>query len=403
MEYFGWLPSSDENAVLYSFPKAEGTLAWTEQQATRLLINRLAHIPMGITLYFGRSLALHPNYILWMVMFSNHLLYSIVMYFAIRRLNSGKYLMAAIALVPLTFLVSTSLGYDGWIKAFTLLGLAYFFYELQTPEKTVKLKSVIIIICALLLGLSSRAVYFPLLLILYCIRKDKFETIKGYRWYITAVTGLILVIIGSITIPYFVTSGGVFEDPRGGEYVNATGQIMFILQNPLKYTGILLNFIKEYLNIFDSEKFISWYITYEYLSFPNLTIGLLIFLAFTDRCEKDKLTASVWFRIFMAFILFSTIAVFSTAMYVGFTDVGSNEIKGVQRRYIIQLLFPFFYIVCNSKIIYRLNVAVHARICKLELESKINEASYSMLVFGIMSLVLLYGAWETFALVSGGF
>ena len=398
MGHFGWLPSGEDNAVIYSFPKAEETLTWTGQQSSRLFYTRLAHIPMGLILYFGRSLALNPNIILWMIMYGSHLLYTITVYFAIRRLNSGKYLMAAIALVPLTFLVTTSLGYDGWIKAFILLGLAYFFYELQTPDKKVKLKSIIIIIGALLLGLAPRAVYFPLLLILYCLRKEKFETLKGYRWYIAAVTGAIMFVLATLLIPYITTSGAEYHDPRAGENIDSIGQIMFILQNPLEYTGILLNFLKDYMNIFRSEKFISWYISYEYLSFPNLTILLLFFIALTDRSEKDKFTSSIWLKAFVAFLIFSTVAIYTTALYISFTGVGSPVIEGVQRRYMIQLLFLFFYIIFNMKIMYKLNKTVQAGICRLKLENKLNENTYSMIVFGIMSLVLLNGEWNTFLL-----
>jgi len=394
--YFGWLPSGDDNAVLFSFPKAEETLTWTGQQSARLLYARLAHIPQGLILYFGRSLVIHPNIVLWMIMFGNHLLYTLVVYFAIKRLNSGKYLMAAIAMVPLTFLVSTSLGYDGWIKAFMLLGFAYFFYEIQKPDKKIKTGNIAIIISAFLLGLAPRAIYFPILLILYFIRKEKFETKKGYNWYIVAVTGAILITLASLAIPYITTGGAEFQDPRGGENVNAPGQIMFILQNPGEYTRILLNFLKDYINIFRSDKFISWYISYEYISFPILTIFLIIFTAFTDRSVNDKNSSSVVFKLFTAFIIFSTIVIFTTSLYISYTAVGSPVISGVQRRYMIQLMFPFFYVICNLNIVFKLKSKAQEKLENFIPVSQIINHAYSMTVFGIMSLVLLNGAWNTF-------
>jgi len=394
--YFGWLPAGENNAVVFSFPKGEDTLTWTGQSTARPLYTRLAHIPMGLTLYVGRSLTLNPNVILWMVMFSSHLLYTFVVYFALKRLNSGKYLMAAIALVPLTFLVSAGLGYDGWIKAFLLLGFAYCFYELQTPGEKIKLKSMVIMIGAFLLGLAPRAIYFPLLLILFCINKEKFQTAKGYKLYLLAVTGAILFVFLSLAIPYFTSGGADFEDPRGGDNVDTMGQIMFILQNPLVYTGILLNFLKDYINIFSGEKFISWYISYEHLSYPALTMLLICTTALTDRCEKDRLTSSVWLKVFTAGIIFATVSIFVTSLYISFTDVGAHHISGVQRRYLIALLFPFFYIVCNFKIILRLNEIANSAIVNYKLENRLNKATYSIFVFGIMAFVLLSGAWNTF-------
>jgi len=395
-EYFGWLPSGESNAVVYSFPKGEGTLAWTGQYGLRMLYSRLTHIPMGLILYFGRSLALHPNIILWMIMYGSHLLYTFIVYLALRRLNSGKYLMAAIAMVPLTFLVSASVGYDGWMKAFLLLGFAYYFYQLQTPDKKVKPKDMIIMFSAFLLGLAPRVVYFPLLLILYNMRKDKFKTDKGYKCYLAAVTGAIIFVIGSFVIPYYTTTGVSMDDPRGDNNVSIAGQIMFILQNPLVYSRILLTFLKDYLNIFLSNNFITCYISYEHLSFPNLTILLILAVALTDRCVQDKFTSSVWLKLFVILVFFSTIALFTTSMYIGFTDVGASYILGVQRRYLIPLLFPFLYVICNFKFMSKANNAADAFINRFGVEKILNRAPYSMFVFGIMSLVLFSGAWNTF-------
>jgi len=83
-------------------------------------------------------------------------------------------------------------------------------------------------------------------------------------------------------------------------------------------------------------------------------------------------------------------------MYISFTSAGAPYILGVQRRYMIPLLFPFLYIICNLKIMYRLNEKVHSILCRSKLDKWINEETCSILVFGIMSLVLLNGLWNTF-------
>ena len=377
--YFGWLPSGEDNAVVYSFQKGSDTLTWVGFTDARTLYSRIAHIYMGIVMFIGRSVALHPNIVLWMVMLSGHLLYTVVVYFAIKRLSSGKYLMAAIAMAPLTFLISTTLGNDHWMKAFILLGFAYCFYEIQNPDKKLTLKNTIIMIGAFLVGLSPKAIYFPIMIILYCIRKNKFKTEKEYRWYLLSVTGAIVFVLSTLFVPYLLTGGTGYEDSRGVGHINSPEQIMFILQNPLVYTGVLLNFMRDYLNLFYNERLVTWYISYGHTSFPNLAMLLIMFTALTDRCESDKFTSTVKQRLFMALILFSTISLFITAMYIGFTEVGSLSIEGVQKRYLIPLLFPFFYVICSFNI-----------------ENRINKTTYSSLVFGISSLILLNGAWRTF-------
>ncbi|MCL2819413.1 MAG: DUF2142 domain-containing protein [Oscillospiraceae bacterium] len=377
--YFGWLPSGEDNAVVYSFPKGADTLTWVGNTSLRSLYYRISHIPMGLVIYFGRSLVLSPNIILWMVMFGSHLLYTTVVYFAIKRLNSGKYLMAAIALAPLTFLVSTTVGYDHWLKAFLLLGFAYYFHEIQTPDEKIKLKNIVIMIGAFVIGLSPKAIYFPVMLVLYFIRKSKFNSSKEYKIYLAAVTGLVLFVVASFMIPYFTTGGTGYEDIRAGENISASGQVRFILQNPLTYAGILLNFLKDYLNMFSNERFITWYISYGHSSFPNFTMFFIMFIALTDRSEKDRFSSTISNKIKMIIILFATVALYTTSMYIAFSEVGASVINGIQKRYLIPLLFPFFYAVLSFNI-----------------ENKINKTAYSSCVFGFMAFILLYGAWNTF-------
>jgi len=378
--HFGKLPSGEHNAVIYSFSKGTETLTWSDQSSGRNFFNALAHLPSGIAIYFGRSLALSPNIIVFMGIICNHLLYTAIVYFAIKRMNSGKYLMATIALLPTSFIISTSYGYDAWLTSFLMLGFSYYYHEMQNPTKTIKQKNAIIMIGAFIIGMASKAVYFPIMLLLYCLRKNKFKTTREYKRYIIIITLSIILVIASFAIPFILgSSDGGGADERGGESANSSEQIAFIFQNPLIYTGILLKFMIRYLNIFIEGWYISYYGSFWYFSFPNLLWLLILFTSLTDNCEKTKYTSSIQQRLLTAGVIFTTIAIFTTAMYIGFTNVGSEEIAGVQKRYLIALLFPFFYVISKFNII-----------------NNINKTLYSSLVFSILTLALLNGAWQTF-------
>jgi len=380
---FSELPTGEYNAVIDSFRKGAGSLAWwAEEGDVRSWISRISHVPMGLAIYFGRSLVLSPVFIVKLTMFVNHLVYTLVVYFAIRRLNSGKYLMAVIAMIPATFLVTASLGYGGWVKSFIMLGFAYCVYEIQTPEKKISLSAIIIMLAAFLIGLVPKGVYFPVMLILYFVRRNKFETAKGYKLYLGVVTATILLAVASFAAPFLMEGDGVVGDIRGDDGVNPMGQVMFILQNPGAYAMILLRFMRNYFNIFAGglqSGFIGWYISLGHISFPNATWLVILLTAVTDRCVRDKYTSTILQRGLGLFITFATVAIFSTAMYVGFTAVGSPNIAGVQSRYLIPLMFMFFYLVFGHKF-----------------ENRINKSAYSIAIFGFMSFVLLSGAWHAF-------
>jgi uncharacterized membrane protein len=367
------------NATMFSFPKGTDSISWFEYEHG-FWYTYLAHISQGFMLFIGRSLALPPILAFKLGPLLNHMIYTLLIYFAMKRLSSGKYLLAAIAMVPTAFVLSTTYGTDHWLIGFLILGFAYYFYEVQNPDKKIELKNIIIMIAAFVIGLSPKAVYIPLMLFLFFIKKDKFATERGRKAYFSALAISILFVFVSFALPFIISGGGGEGDWRGGANVSSSRQTLFILQNPHIYTGILLRFIISYVRIF-SDNYVTYFAHLGYSPFFFLVWLVIGFVAITDRNDKDALTSNGGFKALMAFLVFSTVAMFSTAMYIEFTEVGEHLIAGVQPRYKLPLLFPFLYVIGGFKI-----------------QNNINKTAYSCAVFGIMSFILLVGAWEKFIL-----
>ena len=376
--YNGLLMHGYNNFTEFTFPKNSDTFSWSLMWHENLY-HRIAHIPTGIMLFIARSIAMTPIMAVKFGTLANHLIYTLVIYFAMKRLNSGKYIMAVIAMFPTSFVLSTTYGYDQWLISFIMLGYAYFFYETQTPDKKISIKNMIIMSAALFIGIGPKAVYFPVMFILYFIKKNKFTGLKEYRIYITTVSCLIIFAIAGFAVPY-ITSGGGEGDWRGGTGVDAVAQTIYILQNPFIYIKTFLNFLTSYLNIF-TNNFITHFAHLGYSSFYYFILVILGFVIITDRNEYDIKTSSFKLKLLLLFITLITISVFTLAMYISFTEVGENIIAGVQGRYLTPLLFPLFYIIGNFKI-----------------KNKINESIYSCIIYSSMSFVLLVGAWEKFIL-----
>jgi len=376
----GLLMSGRDNVTEFSFLKNTGTFAWSLIESN-FLYTRIAHIPAGILIFIGRSIMLPPIIILKLGTVANHLIYTLLVYFAIKRLSSGKYLMAVIAMFPTSFVLSTTYGYDQWLIGFLMLGFAYFFYEAQNPETKISKKSLIIIMGSLFIGIAPKAVYLPMMLTFYFMKRDKFETLKGYRSYLISISCLILFALLSFAAP-FIAAGGGEGDWRGGENVNGALQTLFVLENPFTYVWIFLRFLMTYINIF-SHNYITYFAHLGYSSFYSFVVLLLGFVIITDRSKEGLLTSSIGNKVLMTFVTLATIALFSLAMYIGFTEVGAATIAGVQPRYLIPLMFPFLYVVGGFKI-----------------QNNINKTAYSCAVFGIMAFVLLTGAWQKFVLIT---
>jgi len=347
------------------------------------LFNRLAHIPAGIMIFIARSLTLPANITMLFGLMGNHLAYTLIVYFAIKRLITGKHIMAVIAMFPTAFVLSTTFGYDYWLIALVMLGTAYFIRELQEPNKKVEAKNLIIMITSLTLAMGPKAVYFPLMLILYFIKKDKFRTKNGYIAYMASVSFAVLFVVGTFMIPFIATGGGgEGGDPRGGAYVEMGSQTMFILQNPFTYANTLLYWTRRYLGLHTmrfSSTFFALMQPRSYASYFFIPWLLLFFVTITDRNNNDALSSTIKNKILMTIFSFAALSLTATSMYILFTNVGAGYISGMQPRYILPILFPFAAIVGGFKI-----------------NNNMNKPAYTCIVFGIMCFMLLNSAWEMF-------
>lgn len=311
-------------------------------------IQRLAYLPAALFLAIGRLIGL-PFYLRYMFgKIGILLVYVFSIYFGMKKLKSGKMLMAGIALLPTNLFIATNYSYDYWVTALSLLGLAYFYAEMQLPNQKLSSKSAAIMIGSMFLGYTAKAVYFPLMAILYLMPKNKFNNSKERKRYIWAVTISILYLFLSFVVPA-VIGGGPSTDTRGGEDVNAVAQVIYILQNPLTYTKTLLTFLKDYLSVGSTKGYTTFLAYYGQGSKYVAVTVLIILYAFLDRTNNVCYTSKMWHRIFTVFCCFCAVCLVATALYITFTPVGSDTIAGCQPRYILPLVFPIMYILGSSK------------------------------------------------------
>jgi len=367
--------SGDELATVRQYRLGSYTVAAYSDDRLPLY-SRIAYIPAGLALYIGRSLALAPLNAMRLGMFANHLMYITLVYFAIKRLNSGKHIMAIIAMFPTAFVLSNNYSHDYWVTGFAMLGFAYYFNEIQNPDEKIKRSSIIVMIGSFVIGMAPKAIYFFMMGILYFIKRSKFRTKKGYLFYLLAVTIGILIISSSFLIPNLTGNTGP-GDLRGGDEVGYGSQISFILDNPLTYAKILLGFLWGYFNVFTETNYVTGFAGFGAGSYYYLSWLLLLFVMFTDRNEKDLISIKAGHKTIVAVIAFGTVVLFTTAMYIVYTPVGADFIHGVQGRYMLPVLFPVLYVLGGFK-----------------LQNNINKTAYTAGVFGIMCLVLLTGVWE---------
>ena len=295
----------------------------------------------GIGLFLGRALQL-PFHLIWELgRFTGLLAYAVIGYFAIRRLKSGKMLLAVTLMIPENIFLAASYSYDPGVTAFLALGLAYMFAEWQEPEKKMTWWNAAVMLGAMYLGCVAKAIYFPVLLFPMFLPRSKFESPRQHKAFLGLTAGVILILILSFAMPMLTGSADSSTDTRGGEDVSAAGQIAFILANPLKYAETLYFYLKSFLHPDNIMQYATFFAYKGTAPNYNLYLIALAVAAFTDKSEyDDPFARKGWRRILFLLILAGTAGLVATSMYVAFTPVGSGTVNGCQPRYMLPLFYP---------------------------------------------------------------
>ncbi len=387
----------------------------------------VAYIPAAIFLKMGRVLQF-PYWITFKLgLLANFALYLSMVYLAIRKVKSGKMIVTVSATIGTAFFLSTVYSADWWIFGWFMLAMAYFFGVMQGREKITRLEMAVIIISSTI-AFFPKAVYFPLLCIFFFIPKEKFRDGMQHLKFISAVIasiGILAlgVVFGAIwLIPvWFVLYAIVYPimkliskmskkqiiilvvalvvvmilfcvlvikyvfplvlgvgDIRGGSGVNAVAQVQFILEDPIRYAKIFINYLTDYYLVFD----ISWsglFNTLGYLGSTKshvISLILLVVVCVTDKSGTDQWRRYNYVKWAYVFLCFVTLCLVCTALYISFTTVGHDTIIGVQQRYMIPMLYAFCALIGSSKV-----------------DNRMNRITYNGLITAACTVILLSNIW----------
>lgn len=278
------------------------------------------------------------------------LVYALVCFFSMRKLKSGKMILAVIAMFPTSMLLATSYSYDYWVTCFSMFGMSCFISELQKPEQPVSVKDTMLMTGAFAIASLPKIVYATLLIIPFLIVKRNLNR-KEYKKYY-GICSVVIIVLGLMLLFTALQQIGGAGDIRGGADVNPGDQVAYIFQNPAVYALDLMRFMKSYL----SPRNVSQYMVY--MAYFGIGTGeiiilvLLIFVTITDKKTIDKYSSTWLNRIAIGIVFLGSVALVATSLYIAFTPVGSRVIKGCQFRYLIPLLFPLLSVVGSSKFIY---------------------------------------------------
>lgn len=314
-----------------------------------LQYSNIGYIPGALGLWLGRLLHLPFVAVFLLGRIANVLFFFTLVYFAVRHLKSQKILALAFALLPSILFIGSNYSYDIWVIGWLLFGFLRYLSWLQNPDEKLSAREVLVVIVSFILGLGPKAIYFPIFFLLLFIPKSKFPSRRFASRYRMAIVGAALLMLSTFLLPFVIQGPGI-GDVRGGSDVNSTEQLLFVMEDPLRYAGILTNFLASYLSIGYSPSYTSVFAYLGTSTIGSLPLVSLILVAVTDSGTENFPYALWRYRSAGLALLLGTSILMASAFYVSFTAVGLNTVAGCQGRYLLPLLLPFLALFFNSRI-----------------------------------------------------
>lgn len=344
------------------------------------LANFFGYLFPGIGIAIGTFLRLSFSNLFVLGKLFSLLFYIVIVYFAIRHMHTGKCLMTMVALMPTCMYMCSIYNRDSVMLAFSFLGSAYLFSLFFDKERRITWKDYFIIMGAFFIVSYLKAVYAPILLLPFLLPKDVFENKKS-RYLMLGGTLLVCgLLVIAILVPGMLENGG---DNRGLELAAASDavishsqQLNYILHHVVTYAKLLLGTIFGTLVDYTVGSMV-WEALGHYETAPvyGFVTIVLLFVIITDT-NRNQNEVHIIRRVGIFVLLAICIAMVWTSMYMAYTVVGADYINGVQARYYLPVLLPFF-LLFNTK--------------KIQLE--VNKQSYTkavMLLVIFMNFVVLY-------------
>ena len=379
----------EERALIEAYENKNNDFSWADigSQSRFVRSETRVYYPMAVGFWIGRHLQMGFAETVALAKFGNLLFYILVVFFAIRLAVRYKNIVALIGLLPNNVFLAAALSYDPLVISFLLLGMVLIINEILEPERELTWQNTLLILLSFAIGCQSKPIYVVMALLMLFFGKEKFAN-RTQMWVFKAA---VLVVAGlmiyNIFFPtptagsdYHLVSNITYAGDKRNVGTSVMGQIEYIFGNPGVYTLLLLRSMGGMLGRYLLGG--TGFFQYGYVgAAPMIATYLVLLVAlwlvlFAAKGEKRR-GIGIKFILLNILMIFGTAAIVWTSMYVSYTTVGADEIRGVQGRYFIPMFLPFAVCFLNSK-----------------LESRLEQHDRSRIVFGVMTVLnmaMIYG------------
>jgi len=316
--------------------------------------NPLSYLPAAVGFRIGLWLELDPLYLLYLSRLASFLVGISLVWLAIRQLPAHAYRLCMVALLPTSVFQFATLTVD----TFTI-GLAFLFFAMVTrhctqPSRPIthRQSAALITVSFLLAQCKSAYLILPLLVIL--LPREIFIS-NRHRLTVLFLSMFpgIVISIGWLLLARQEYFDGIDYQTWAGLEVNPDAQIWFILTEPFTYLLVLLRTV--FASPWFPDSMIGMTIS---LGWSRVTLPVLLFVPLFASMvvvlvgEPLRLQTPPTLRqkAVQTSIIVMTITISLTFLYIQWTQLQGEIIKGFQGRYLLPIL-PLFFCLLPSKVV----------------------------------------------------
>ena len=317
------------------------------------------YLPAIIGMIISKLLGLGTVMMYFTARFFMLLVYSVVGYFAVRKIPTGKALLAIIMALPTSLSRAACVSQDGILHAFIFLFMSYIVYFAFSGNQ-MKVKEVIVtVLSAAVLVFGKGGAYTPLLLMLFLIPKENFG--KKVRYPVVVGLSVLLAVIF-----FFISHPGLFMDlvgsGRGTEdellwNENPSYTINDLVRNPGHSVKMFFGTAVAFLGQFFGEMISGGFGWLQISSSPLIVTGCFLLILMAALSEQNQtIVMNKKQRIITGVSVAGAVGLVVLSMWIFWTPVTFGYIAGIQGRYFIVMLFPIMLMLRNNRISIKNNV-----------------------------------------------
>jgi uncharacterized membrane protein len=361
------------------------------------------YMPQVFGLWVGQIFTSSPLLLMYFSRFFNLIFAIVVLFFAIRIMPAGKWVLFLLALMPKTIFLLASVSYDAYVISLSFLLIALFLHFAFRPGKMLVWRDLGLLFLLTVLLALAKPPYFIAGFLFLIIPVAKVGSWKKYLLVFSVFVISMLMAQGTFSllgklvnppdaqgvmkskehpVPQFAglslfASADQPQGPKQGATADSSrkvnpapqgtpkspfdpqGQVKYIRSHVWDFLkllavtnavdmreNILNNFVGTmgWLDTFMPDRLVNFY----------LVILLVVALCLTDQDLHPGWRRKTWF-----FILFAAgCLAIETAMYIFSSYVGGEIIYGIQGRYFIPIAPLFLFLFYNTFISRKLNFLI---------------------------------------------